>query len=1140
MKNKMKKFTSLILALLMMASLCFQIDAAYAEEPQLKELPEVGEVLYGFKVKEIGYMDIINAKTVLFEHVKTGAELLYIQSKDIDRSFTIAFRTPAVDNTGVNHILEHITVSGSQKFPLKDVVFTIANQTYCTYVNAFTAPTVTSYPVSSMSEEQLLKLAEVYLDCVYYPSIYTDKNIFLREGWRYELESADAPLQINGTVYNEMKGYLGNISAAASYNVLNTLYPGSYQANISGGDPSEIAKLTYEQVIQTHKKYYHPSNSLMILFGNVDYTKFLKMIDEEYLSKFDKEEIEIDYGVVEPMQHKTEAVYKFPAAEGTNTKNAARIDYAYALTGISEEEVVGLSVLASALSQPSSRLQKAFREKQIGGTLSVNFDNSYVQPVFEFTAENVDESKKDEFRELIDNCIKDLVENGCDKELVKATLSAILLNYSNITEAGNLGVNLSTTLSVLWANTGSVYFFNDLIKNINSISEKVDDNYIEKLAEKYILNNNHAALVVTVPEPGLAEAQDEQQKEKLAGLKASMSEEEIEKLVNDTKAYNEWNSAETDPAIVEKLQAIKVSDLPVELKTYDIKETRLDDGIRMLSAAADVAETGITSIMIDTSAVPVEKLHYLQLMAGLLGNLDTEHYTKEELSTLIMRYLSGSSFSLTVLPQEDEKDFTPEMAITWMGLMDEYNEQVGLVKEILMNTRFDDADMVLGIVRQNMSSLKNSFESNPVYLLMTRNLATLKGYVNYQSYLSGLEYYYFLTQIERELQTNPETVLSELESVHQLVLNRTNMITMFAGNENSIETYEQEMKKFINSLPAKEIIKQDYSLIPAPAKREGIILNTNVQYNMISDDYESVGTSFSGKFIPLQLIIKDKYITPQIRFGNGAYDNIVNFDLRWFMLVSYRDPNIKETFEVYQGLPDFVRNLNLSQEELDRYILQAFSSYTAPQGELSGAINEMNNYLMGFTAAERIKVLEEIKSTTVEDLKKTAPMFEKLLENGTWSTAGSKEKIEANKDLYTSIISFGQEQSDEPVTRAEFFEIILAGVPEPVETAKQAGLLLGDGHGNYYEDEPLTREQLAVIVNRLAMLNGIELTADEDVFIQDETEISAWALSSVKALVSAGFDILDENGNFNPKDGVTQSFVITMINEIMTKLSSVR
>lgn len=1135
----MKKITSLVLVITLLLGLCLQLNAAVIEGFHFQPLPKAGQVISGFRVVEIGSMEIINAKTVLFEHEKTGAKLYYIQSKDIDRSFEIAFRTPAVDNTGVNHILEHITVSGSEKYPMKNVLFTIANQTYCTFINAFTTATSTIFPVSSMSEEQLLKLAEVYLDCVYKPSIYTDRNIFLREAWRYELADADAPLEINGTVYNEMKGALSSIGSAAYYNVLDALYPNSIQANISGGDPEKIKELSYDQLIETHKNYYHPSNSLMILYGNLDYTRFLEMIDEKYLKEFDKKEMDIDYGKIEPLKKKTEKTYKFPAGANASVANAAQIDYAFSLTDVSEEDLIGLSVIVSVLNQEASPMKQAFAEKQIGGRMSIRLDDSLVQPVLIFTAENADESRKNEFMALVDEAINSLIENGYDKDMIKATISATMLGFSNITEMSNLGVNISFSTAVMWANRGDVNYFSNLIKSINSISEKADDNYFEEITTKYIKNNNHAALVTTIPEPGRAEQLAEQQKEYLARLKALVGEERIAEIVQDTKFYNEWNNSETDQAVIEKLQAVKVQDLPVEVKLYGSIDKHLDDGVRMLSALADVAETGYTTLLFDTYAVPVEKLHYLPLLVNLLGNLDTEQFTREQLNTLNIRYLNGASFNISAIPKEDRNEFTPVMEVSWIGLMGEYAWQTGLIKEILLNTKFEDADTVLNVVKQQLSSLSNIFSSNPVSLLINRNIAGFDACSNYQSYLSGLEYYYFLLQLEQVLEAMPEYVLEELNSLYKLIINRTNLITMFAGSENNLEIYENEMKKLIDILPVNPINKQDYSMIPAPAKKEGIAMVTPVQYNMISADYKSMGTKFSGKYIPIGLIIYENYITPQIRFGYGAYDNYVDFMPNSFVMLSYRDPNIRETFEVYMGLPEFIRNLNITQEELDRYIIKAFSSYTATEGELSGAISTMIDYLTGKTVEDRIKVLQEIKSVTVEDVKNSAEMFEKLLENGAWSTIGSMDKIEANIDLYDAVISFGQQAeqpSDKPVTREQFITLIMGNVSDPVEAAKQTGLIQGDGSGNYYEKEIITREEVAVILDRLIILNGLQLEG-EKAYITDEAEISPWAVNSVQVLVSSGIIKLDSDGKFNPKDNATESFIITVINELIAKLS---
>lgn len=1132
----MKRLTSITLIVTILLSLCLQLNAADIDEDRLMSLPEVGQVISGFMTKEIGYMDIINAETVLFEHEKTGAKLFYIQSKDIDRSFEIAFRTPAVDNTGVNHILEHITVSGSEKYPLKNVLFTIANQTYSTFINAYTTQTATIFPVSSMSEAQLLKLAEVYLDCVYYPLVYTDKNIFLREAWRYEIADADSPIEINGTVYNEMKGTLGSISSAAYYNVLDALYPNSIQANISGGDPEKIKDLTYEQLIKTHQNYYHPSNSLMILYGDLDYTSFLVMINDKYLEAFDKKDMNIDYGKVEPFKDKTEKTYKFPLNADAYAYSSSQIDYAFALTDVTEEDLIGLTILVSILNQETSPLKQAFAYNKIGGRMSVSLDDSHIQPVLRFTAENADENNNYDFMALVDSCIGDLAANGYNRELIKATIYSVLLSFSNLTEMSNLGINLSVSTAMEWAKTGDVNYFSNLIQNIINITEKIDSNYFEDLTAKYIKNNNHAALVTTIPEPGLTEHLSEQHRIYLENLKALLGEQGIEKLINNTKSYNEWNGLETDQAVIEQIQAVKVADLPVEVKSYNINETTLDDGVRMLSAAADVFESGFTTLLFDVSSVPAEKLHFLSLFVSLLGNLDTESFTKEELNTLNIRFLNGASIYLSTIYKENRNDFTPVIAVSWSALMGEYAVQVKIIREILQKTKFTDTDTILSFVKQQISILKNMFANNPLYILANRSAAGFDACGRYQNYLSGIEYYNFLMQLEQMLAINPASVLDELESIHQLILNRTNMITLFAGNENSIEVYENEMKKLVGELPAKAITRQDYSKIPVPAKNEGIATDTPVQYNMVAADYKNIGIGYSGKYIPIALVISENYITPKIRFEYGAYDSIVDLSMDFLVMISYRDPNIRETFEVYKGLPEFIREFDITQEELDRYILKAFSSYTTTVGELSGAINAMNNYLLGNTTEDQLKVLEEIKSATVEDFKNSAEMFERFLDNCAWHTVGSVEMIEANKDLYDAVISLGQKQEEEPITRKEFLKLITGEENNTLAVAIQIGLIQGDGKGNYFEDEMITKEEAAVIIYRMVTLNGLQLSG-EGTAIADRQEISPWAESSVCALVGSGVIELDSEGNFNPKDVVTEAFVITAISQLILLLS---
>lgn len=1133
----MKRIISVVMVLCLMLSI-LPVSAASNDNAGLKQLPQVGEVISGFKTTEVSNLDIINSKAALFKHEKSGAELLYIQNKDLNRSFDITFRTPAVDNTGANHILEHISVSGSKKYPIKNILFTVANQTYSTFINAFTSQNFTTYPVSSMSEAQLLKFTDMYMDCVFNPSVYDDKNIFAREAWRYEMADENSPLTITGTVYNEMKGSLGNINTAAYQNVLKTLFAGSIQANISGGDPKHIPELSYDKLIQTHKNYYHPSNALIILYGNLDYEKFLKHIDVEYLSKYDKKDMKLDFGKVEPKKEMVSQTYQFPVSANANTKGAAEIDYAYAMTDLSLMDTLGLQIMAAYLNQQTSPLQQAFNKQKIGGTVAVNLiDNSY-QPVLLFSAYNADEKKANEFKKLVDSTMKEITVNGINKESIDAVVQASLLGNSNLTEDRILGINMSIITAKSWSVTGKTDLLGNIISYLKDIGVKSQNGYIEGLIDKYIIKNQHAALVTTIPEAGLAEKLEQEQQKQLADLKASMSKAEIAKIISDTNEYIKWNNKADNEKVIESIKVVNASELPVEVKKYVINDTKLNDGVRLVSAEADVGEIATTTLYLDASGVPAEKLHYLKLYSDLLGSLGTKNYSSEQLNIQRLRYLNQGSVNISTIKKKD-KSFTPYLTINWAGLIGEYPKQIELVKEIMLNTLFSNKTEIANTIKVLKSNIKNSINNEPISLLISRNRAQFDDDINYHTYLSDLEYYKFLEKLEKLLEEKPEEVTAQLEYINKLLINKTNMVAVFTGNKNNVSKYEAAIKGLLPLLPGNEIKKQDYSVLPKPDIKEGIALDTAVQYNMVSATYEQMGTEFSGKYLPIGALIGEKYITPAIRFGNGAYDSITNFNTSGFMVASYRDPNIKETYEVFSGLSNFLKNVNLTDKELERYILKTFGEYTAPSGELTGANNSALDYLEGRTDEEKLKILNEIKALKVEDVKDAAQMIDKLMKNGAYSTIGSSQKLSENKALFNTIITAFDTGavSNETITRAQLFEMLLQGVPKPIETAVQLGLLTGDGKGSFHENEKLTREQLAVIMMKVVKMYGKTLEA-KDVSIADIGKVSSWSKEAVKAVVGSGFMKLDQDGNFNPKGELTSADIQAILMEVQTKLAA--
>jgi Zn-dependent M16 (insulinase) family peptidase len=497
-----------------------------------------------------------------------------------------------------------------------------------------------------------------------------------------------------------------------------------------------------------------------------------------------------------------------------------------------------------------------------------------------------------------------------------------------------------------------------------------------------------------------------------------------------------------------------------------------------------------------------------------------------------MRYLNGG-FSTTTVSQKGSKEFTPYLSFSWLGLLSDYDKSLELLNEILLNTDLTKTDEILNQVKSQKSNLKYMIDNNPISVQIGRTLSTIDDENNYNQYMSGLEYYDFLNKVEQMLTTKPDTVTSELKAVADAVLTKTNMITMFEGSQNGIKTYEQKIGSVVNQLGESKVNRQDYSVLPKPSDREGIIANGTVQYNMMAAGYDKMNTTFSGKLIPMGVLIYDNYLTPKIRFENGAYDNIIEFTQKGFYMVSYRDPNIKETYEIYKGLPAYLKNISMTQEDLNRYILKVFSEYTTPTGELSGAESQLMEYLGGLSTQDKLKMIKEIKSATIDDVKNLGTSMDSFIKNASVSTVGSAEKINANKDLFKSIITLGGEQQQKTVTRTELINMLFPGVPNVQEIAVQQGFIKGDGKGNYFMDKKISKQELATIISRI-LKNAPLQKVSKGAKINDINSVNSWAKDGVTLMVETGIMKPDDGGKFNPQEEVSATYLqelFTLINQ---------
>ena len=1118
-------------ALILVAALiigCLSPATLMAAVNDSKTLPQIGEVVSGFKALEKGKMEIVNGQTVLFEHVKSGAKLLYIKNADKNRAFDISFKTPANDNTGVNHVLEHVSTAGSQKYPFKDVFFNISNQTYCSYINAFTTNTMTSYPVASMSEAQLLKLADVYMDCVFNPFIYKEPNLFKREAWRYEKENEGAPLNLTGIIYSEMQGSTDGIENAEVRNCLKALFPNGTMSNASGGTPEAIPTLTYEDVLKVHETYYHPSNALIVLYGDLDYRSFLKLLDENYLSQYDKKAITVDYKDEKPFTTVANKTYDFPAGENATTDESI-ISYAYAMTDISQTDRVGMSIIAEYLNQGSSIVQKAFKRANIGNTLEVYYEDSLPQPVLVFSVANTSPSKKEVLGRIVDESMKALVTKGFDETVLEMIIANTEFNNALVTEGSHLGVNIAVAAAQYWAAHGEYDYFSSYMSHIDYAKAHMTDGYLEQLVKKYIVGNKHAALVATVPKAGLLEQKRAQQKKQLAAKEASMTKEEVAKLISETASFNNWNAKEDSKEHIKELQAVSIKDLPIELKEYSIKDVT-DNGVRYLSANADVGDTFLADLMFDTSGVAVEDLHYLQLYANLIGEISTTKHSIDELSTLKSMYLHN--FRCTTDTWANAKtDFTyrPILDVSWLGLIGESSKSANLLEELLLETDFTQTDELLSYVKTAQSYYKDYFNGSPYNILYQYNTAAYLSDQNYSVYMKQTAYYHFLKEVESLLQKEPSKVTSKLQQIQDKIMNRTHLMSVFAGNESHTATFYKALNTFISRLPEKRINTQNYFNLPEVPTNLGIAMDTTVNYNMLSASFGNLSKDFSGKYLPLMNVISDKFLTAQLRYQNNVYSNIESVSWNGISLSTYMDPYIDKTLNTYKDIESFTQSYALTQESLDGYILKAFSEYTLPQGELSGAVNAVFNYMCGYSNNETVKLLEEIKSAQVSDLKELGQLINEVVEVGAWTSVGSKSNLEKNKKLYDQIISLQDKVAElnqsTNLTKKDFIDLLLG--EDTYNKAVIQGLISGKS------DEILTREEAAISIYKLLESQDlIELLKGSNVVIKDANTLSEKGLKAVEFLVGNNCMSLDEDNQFNGTSPLLEDDLLQIVLQI--------
>lgn len=970
----------------------------------IKKDLKLGKKISGFKLESKKWIEDIHSNALIFKHVKSGAKLIYLQNEDENKVFSISFRTPVNDNTGVNHIIEHSVLCGSKEYPVKDPFLIMSKQSLNTFINAFTGPDFTMYPVASKNEKDFNNLMSVYLDAVFYPNISKDPKILKQEGWHYEVNSKTGELKYNGIVYNEMKGTNSSPQVILSNTINKSLFTDNSYSFESGGNPENIPDLTYDKFIETYKKYYVPSNSLIYLYGKLDIENTLKFMNDKYLSKFKKTTVDSVIKLQKPYDKEVEKTGLYPVAKNASTADMTYLSSNYAINKVSDvENVLSFQILqAILLNTEASPLRKALINSGIATNVYASFNPSTKQPIFSIIATNANESEKYKFKTVVDDALKKIVKNGFDEELVNSVFTAVELSLRTQNSDANRGMNYMSSTMNCWNYDVSPLEYLEITPALNLIKSKISHGYFEQLVQKYLLNNKHNSLVVLKPSNGLNEKKEEILKKKLAAYKLSLSEIELVRIKKDTQELKNWQDKEDSKENLSKLPTLSREDL--NLKSEEIPTIeKIEDGIKVLNHPISTYGITYSNLYFDSSKVPQSKIPYLKLLADALGNVKTEKYDLRQLSNKMMKDTGGISFnSIAFINNTNSNEYFPKMSISINALNSVLPKALELLDEIVNHSVFNDKNHMKGLIKMIRMNYESMFVNSGNKIAIERTLSYLSDSGKYSD-LGYLPYYNFICDLDDNFDVKYKEIVTNLYDVKDIVFNKEGLVVSYTGDENYYDNFTDSLNSFGKRINDKKFPKQEYKF-DFSKKNEAFVIPSQVQYVVKAGNFKKAGYTYNGRMKVLENILNSDYLWKELRVKGGAYGGSMSFTKDEVLFYSYRDPNLKETLKTFEEAVKFLRNFKVSEKEMTNYIIGTIGSMDYLTGPyIKGVIGD-NMYFTSITQADIQKLRDEVLSTTAEDIRNFADVLEVAIKQNFHCVVGSESKVNENKELFDRII----------------------------------------------------------------------------------------------------------------------------------------
>ena len=943
----------------------------------------------------------------ILRHKKSGARIAILSNNDDNKVFYIGFRTPPEDETGVPHIIEHTTLCGSKKFPVKDPFIELAKGSLNTFLNAMTYPDKTVYPVASCNDQDFKNLMDVYLDAVFNPNITKYEEIFKQEGWHYELTGKDDELKINGVVYNEMKGAYSSPDEVLSSQIYRSLFPDNTYSKDSGGNPEYIPKLTYEAYLDFYHMYYHPSNSYIYLYGDMDVVERLEWLDKEYLSLYDYKKVNSEINKQPAFDEIKNVEAQYSITMDDSQENKTYLSY-NRVVGDSLDEMLyqAFDVLDYALvSSPGAPVKQALIDAGIGDDVYGSYDAGILQPVFSFVAKNANASQADEFESIIESTLKEVVKTGINKEALLAGINSSEFKFREA-DFGQFPKGLLFGLNCLdsWLFDDMKPFIHlECLGTFAKLRKAVDTDYFEKLIQEYLLDNTHGSSVTVKPKRGLGNEREEALAKELSDYKASLSDEEIKKLIEDTehlKKYQEEPSSDED---LRKLPMLTRADMKKNAMPFSNIEDELLD---VKVVRHDIESNGIDyiSFLFDADDFAQSELGYLGFFTNALGLVSTEKYSYTDLANATNIYTGGISTGTASHPDiKDRNNFVFKFEVKLKVLEKNLDKALELMEQMLLTSDFTDTKRLGELVAQIKARLQANLSSSGHLVAAMRSMSSFSRYALYQDELKGIAFYRSICHIEKELSESPKSVSDKLAAIAKKLFARNRMLISFTGNNEAYGNAKPSLEKVIAEFNKMSAVGNQAEVHFNTAK-EAFIDASQIQYVAKTGDFICEGYEYTGALRLLRIILSYDYLWINVRVKGGAY-GCMNTFLRSgeSYFVSYRDPNLSDTLDVYDRIPEYIKSFSPDERDMTKYIIGTFSALDTPMNPEAKGSRSLSAYLEGITYEQIQKERNEILNAQPEDIRRLADLVEAVLKKDSICVIGNENMIKESAGLFENV-----------------------------------------------------------------------------------------------------------------------------------------